>query len=50
VMSLEEALSHLAGHHVYGTLIVCHSGDVAYYEQSELAKMTRILLPVGRSR
>jgi hypothetical protein len=49
-MSLEDALSHLAENTVYGTLIVGRGTDVAYYEQSELAKMTRILLPVGRSR
>lgn len=47
VLGWGEAFSHLAERYVYGTLIVSVASGVAYYEQSELAKLTRILCAVG---
>ena len=43
MMNLEEVLPHLARGQAYGTLVVWVARGVAYYEQSELASLARVL-------
>ena len=45
-MDLNDALMHLAKHYVYGTLLVSATHSLAYYEQCELADLTRLLSAV----
>jgi hypothetical protein len=48
VMDLDEALSYLARSHTHGTLLFWLEHGVIYYEQSELAALTRVVLARGR--
>lgn len=43
-MDTEEIFSCLARSHAYGTLVVWLEHEAAYYEQPELASLTRVLL------
>jgi hypothetical protein len=48
ILDLEEVLLYLARNDTYGTLVAWSEHGVAYYEQSELAALTRVLLAQGR--
>lgn len=45
--ALTEVFSYLATTPSYGTLVVCGEHRAAYYEQCELAALTRLVLAIG---